>query len=83
MSATTLQILARSPKDRRRSSSGSGGMSSPLRPIRFGTGGEPDMPVFDDDELEMPGPMPIARETADELERSFGAVDEVEYAYGE
>lgn len=41
------------------------------------------MPVFDDDEVEMPGPMPIARETDDEIERSFGAVDEVEYAYGE
>ena len=36
----------------------------------------------DDDEDEMRGPMPIERETTDQRER-MGAVDEVEYAYGE
>lgn len=43
--------------------------------------------VFDDedgdDEGDMLGPMPIVRETEDERDRQFGAVDEVEYAYGE
>jgi hypothetical protein len=42
-----------------------------------------DSPFDGDDELRGLGPMPIERETADETERSFGAVDEVEYAYGE
>lgn len=32
---------------------------------------------------DIPGPMPIVRDTDDEGEREFGAVDEVEYAYGE
>lgn len=38
--------------------------------------------VFDDED-DLPGPMPIERQTQDEQDRSFGAVDEVEYAYGE
>jgi hypothetical protein len=37
--------------------------------------------VFEDDS-ELPGPMPINPETRDEMERDYGAVDEVEYAYG-
>ena len=37
----------------------------------------------EDEEVDLRGPMPIERETADERERAFGAVDEVEYAYGE
>jgi hypothetical protein len=40
-------------------------------------------PFEEEEELRGLGPMPIERETADERERSFGAVDEVEYAYGE
>lgn len=45
--------------------------------------------VFEDDDAEMdlpgpmPGPMPIERQTQDEVDRDFGAVDEVEYVYGE
>ena len=42
-----------------------------------------DTDVFDDEDMDMPGPMPIARETQDERDRDFGAVDEVEYVYGE
>jgi hypothetical protein len=42
-----------------------------------------DADVFDDEEVDLPGPMPIARETQDEVDRDFGAVDEVEYVYGE
>lgn len=37
----------------------------------------------DEDEVDLRGPMPIQRTTQDEQDRSFGAVDEVEYAYGE
>ncbi len=76
MSPTTLSLLPRSPSDRRRSSSG----GSPLRPVLAG-GINLDADVFDDEDLR--GPMPIARTTEDEEERNFGAVDEVEYAYGE
>lgn len=41
--------------------------------------------VFTDEEEEanMPGPMPIERDTPDERDRDFGAVDEVEYVFGE
>ena len=82
----TIARLPKSPADRRRSSSGSS-----LRPIAStmvgsngqGTEGDDDVFVGDNDEGEMPGPMPIERETQDEQDRSFGAVDEVEYAYGE
>jgi len=79
MSPTTLSLLPRSPALRRRSSSG----GSPLRPI-VPPGYSHSSPFEDEDgEVELRGPMPIERETADERERSFGAVDEVEYAYGE
>ena len=80
MSPTTLSLLPRSPAERRQSSSG----GSPLRPM-FSSGYEADSPFDEEDESEVDlrGPMPIERETADERERSFGAVDEVEYAYGE
>jgi hypothetical protein len=37
----------------------------------------------DEGEIDTRGPMPIEKDTADERERDFGAVDEVEYAYGE
>jgi hypothetical protein len=37
----------------------------------------------DEGEIDTRGPMPIEKDTADEHERDFGAVDEVEYAYGE
>jgi hypothetical protein len=40
-------------------------------------------PFLDEEEVDLRGPMPIERETADERERGGGAVDEVEYAYGE
>lgn len=87
MSPKTLSLLPRSPAERRRSSSSSD-RGSPLRAITLGSGsGRPggDMPVFEDEELDIPGPMPIMRETDDdgEGEGEFGAVDEVEYAYGE
>ena len=39
--------------------------------------------VDEEEEVDLRGPMPIERETADERERGGGAVDEVEYAYGE
>ncbi|KAL1405394.1 Factor arrest protein 11 [Vanrija albida] len=80
MSPDTLKLLPRSPTDRRRSSSG----GSPLRPV-MGLGpllGDDFGDVFEDD-AELPGPMPIDTGTRDELEREYGAVDEVEYAYGE
>ena len=80
MSPTTLSLLPRTPAERRRSSS-SAGTGSPLRPLAPGAGAMDTSPF--EDEVEMKGPMPIERETADERERSFGAVDEVEYAYGE
>lgn len=91
MSPTTLSLLPKSPRERRRSSSGGGaggGGGSPLRPVlpahMLGRGG---MDVFgdedEDEDANMPGPMPIVRETEDERDRQFGAVDEVEYAYGE
>ena len=78
MSPNTLSLLPRSPAQRRRSS----GQNSPLRLIAPVYA---DTSPFDDEDgdVDLRGPMPIARETADERERSFGAVDEVEYAYGE
>lgn len=78
MSPTTLSLLPRTPAQRRRSS----GQKSPLRPI---ASGYIDTSPFDVgiEDVDLRGPMPIERETADEAERSFGAVDEVEYAYGE
>lgn len=39
--------------------------------------------MFEDEDDNVLGPMPIERQTEDERERAFGAVDEVEYAYGE
>ncbi len=79
MSPTTLSLLPKSPAERRHSSSS----GSPLRPM-FPSGFHNKSP-FDEEEgeVDLRGPMPIERETADERERSFGAVDEVEYAYGE
>lgn len=74
MSPTTMKLLPRRPSDRRRSSSG----GSPLRPV-MGLGPVEDLDVFEDEEL--PGPMPITEGTPDEIERDFGAVDEVEYFY--
>jgi hypothetical protein len=71
-----ISLLPRSPAERRRSSSG----GSPLRPVLNGR--ILDAEVFEEDE-DLPGPMPIERQTEDERERAFGAVDEVEYAYGE
>lgn len=54
---------------------------------QLGFGGLTISDPFDDldaeGEVDLRGPMPIERETGDEQERSFGAVDEVEYAYGE
>ncbi|WRT66139.1 uncharacterized protein IL334_003092 [Kwoniella shivajii] len=86
----TLALLPRSPAERRRSSSS----GSPLRPVipgktndlmsgmqglSLGTG-----EVFDDeDDFETRGPMPIKMDTRDHEEREGGAVDEVEYTYGE
>jgi hypothetical protein len=70
-----ISLLPKSPAERRRSSSG----GSPLRPVLDGR--SLDVEVFEDEDL--PGPMPIERQTEDERERAFGAVDEVEYAYGE
>jgi hypothetical protein len=87
MSPTTLSLLPRSPAEakarRRSSSSNSADRASPLRAITFGGGGGEIGDVFEDEESDVPGPMPIRRETEDESEREFGAVDEVEYAYGE
>jgi hypothetical protein len=85
MSPTTLSLLPRSPAERRRSSSSSD-RGSPLRAVTLGSGiTAGDMPVFEDEEMDIPGPMPIMRETDGdgEGEAEFGAVDEVEYAYGE
>jgi hypothetical protein len=79
MSPRTLSLL-RSPADRRRSSSS----GSPLRPVMAGGGAMESSPFDDEEEAGRGwGPMPIQRETSDEREREFGAVDEVEYAYGE
>jgi hypothetical protein len=87
MSPTTLSLLPRSPAEakarRRSSSSNSADRASPLRAINLGLGLGESGDVFEDEGLDMPGPMPIVRETEDESEREFGAVDEVEYAYGE
>lgn len=93
MSPTTLSLLPRSPAERRRSSSsstGSGngdrGRDSPLRAITLGSLNGGNGNVFEDEELEIPGPMPITRGNDDDREdggNEFGAVDEVEYAYGE
>jgi len=85
MSPTTLSLLPRSPAEakfqaRRRSSSSMDGQPR-LRLVNIP--GDGDGGVFEDDELDIPGPMPIVRDTDDEGEREFGAVDEVEYAYGE
>ncbi|KAK4686751.1 hypothetical protein P7C73_g3374, partial [Tremellales sp. Uapishka_1] len=74
----TLKLLPKSPSDRRRSSGG-----SPLRPVIAAGNGHMEDSVFEDDDTDLRGPMPIERETVDEEEREFGAVDEVEYAYGE
>ena len=91
MSPTTLSLLPRSPAEaklqarRRSSSSLSGNEGAPALRLVDLVGG-PDLThgdVFEDDEMDIPGPMPIARDTDDEGERQFGAVDEVEYAYGE
>ncbi|WVQ99208.1 hypothetical protein IAU59_006340 [Kwoniella sp. CBS 9459] len=100
----TLALLPRSPAERRRSSSsGQGGLGSPLRPVipgkpssgsasggvSGGSGGGGIVlglgeDVFDeDDELDTRGPMPIKGDTRDLEEREGGAVDEVEYTYGE
>ena len=69
----TLAGLGVGMVGRRRTSDGAGG-------------GEMENPFDDDegdeDDDDMPGPMPIERETTDQRER-MGAVDEVEYAYGE
>ncbi|BEJ14883.1 hypothetical protein CspHIS471_0406500 [Cutaneotrichosporon sp. HIS471] len=75
----TLKLLPRSPTDRRRSSSG----GSPLRPV-MGLGPMSDDlgDVFDED-MELPGPMPINTGTRDEIEREHSAVDEVEYLFNE
>lgn len=83
MSPATLSLLPRSPAERRHSSAGASAMS-PLRPLSSARQGDAD-PFSDDDEdgMDMRGPMPIERDTGDERERDFGAVDEVEYAYGE
>jgi hypothetical protein len=87
MSPTTLSLLPRSPAEakaqaRRRSSSSMDGSGEPrLRLVNIP--GDGDAGVFEDDEMDIPGPMPIVRDTDDEGEREFGAVDEVEYAYGE
>jgi hypothetical protein len=52
-----------------------------LRPVILGG---PTGPVFEEDEEEdMPGPMPIETDTRDAKDRNFGPVDEVEFAYGE
>lgn len=90
MSPTTLSLLPRSPAERRRSSSSSDrGRDSPLRAITMGfngVNGDPNTAVFDDEDLDIPGPMPITRGDDDDREdggTEFGAVDEVEYAYGE
>ncbi|KAK6910328.1 hypothetical protein I203_104360 [Kwoniella mangroviensis CBS 8507] len=82
----TLALLPRSPAERRRSSSGGGG--SPLRPVIPGKPHEVILglgeDVFDDeDEIDTRGPMPIRSNTRDLEEREGGAVDEVEYTYGE
>ena len=87
MAPMTLSLLPRSPAERRRSSSSSSG-GSPLRrviPREIDTliGDDPFEGDLADNEEEELGPMPIERSTADERERQFGAVDEVEYAYGE
>ncbi|ODO08260.1 hypothetical protein I350_03850 [Cryptococcus amylolentus CBS 6273] len=82
----TLALLPRSPIERRRSSSG----GSPLRPIvptsplNLDPFGHND--VFDEEEefeVDPRGPMPIKMDTRDHEEREGGAVDEVEYTYGE
>ncbi|CAK9786148.1 N1221-domain-containing protein [Cutaneotrichosporon oleaginosum] len=75
----TLKLLPRSPTDRRRSSSG----GSPLRPV-MGLGPMSDDlgDVFEED-MELPGPMPINTGTRDEIEREHSAVDEVEYLFNE
>lgn len=78
MSPNTLKLLPRRPSDRRRSSSG----GSPLRPV-LGLGpivSDAIDDVFEED-AELPGPMPINKGTRDEIERDFGAVDEVEFAF--
>lgn len=81
----TLALLPRTPAERRRSSSSSTG--SPLRPvvpsaINLGSLEGPDE-VFEDEEIDTRGPMPIKMDTKDHEEREGGAVDEVEYTYGE
>ena len=94
MSPTTLSLLPRSPAERLRSSSSSDrGRDSPLRAITLGfnNGGlngdaNTNTAVFEDEDLDIPGPMPITRGNDDDREdggNEFGAVDEVEYAYGE
>nr|XP_018263299.1 uncharacterized protein I303_04793 [Kwoniella dejecticola CBS 10117]OBR85457.1 hypothetical protein I303_04793 [Kwoniella dejecticola CBS 10117] len=80
----TLALLPRSPAERRRSSSG----GSPLRPVIPGKPHEVilglgDNVFDDDDDLDTRGPMPIKSNTRDLEEREGGAVDEVEYTYGE
>lgn len=87
MSPTTLSLLPRSPAERRRSSSSSSGergRDSPLRAITLGHG-DAGAAVFDEEDLDIPGPMPISRsdEDVEDGGQEFGAVDEVEYAYGE
>jgi len=87
MSPTTLSLLPRSPAEakaqaRRRSSSSVDGAPR-LRLVNIPGDGDGEGGVFEDDEMDIPGPMPIVRDTDDEGEREFGAVDEVEYAYGE
>ncbi|WVQ88647.1 hypothetical protein IAS59_002384 [Cryptococcus gattii] len=81
----TLALLPRTPAERRRSSSSSTG--SPLRPvvpsaINLDSLEGPDE-VFEDEEIDTRGPMPIKMDTKDHEEREGGAVDEVEYTYGE
>ncbi|WVR07239.1 hypothetical protein IAU60_004280 [Kwoniella sp. DSM 27419] len=87
----TLALLPRSPAERRRSSSS----GSPLRPLigSAGSGRSPTIEsmllaagedVFDEEgEMDTRGPMPIKMDTKDHEERQGGAVDEVEYTYGE
>ena len=52
-------------------------------PHSEGRGGDEDpFDELEEDEMDMRGPMPIVKGTEDARERG-GAVDEVEYAYGE
>nr|ODN97858.1 hypothetical protein L204_03283 [Cryptococcus depauperatus CBS 7855] len=74
----TLALLPRSPIERRRSSSN----DSPLRPVMPGPLSH-DAVFDEEDEMDTRGPMPIKMDTKDHIEREGGAVDEVEYTYGE